>query len=118
MPHVIVNSPLSQEEIAAAFEPVKFSQDDVHVSIAEVFQSQYDGKLLLETYVKERPLSQRLGLLIRQREKGDYVVKMHEVGFPRAPQWASKSLLPIWQPGWLACILRMPLCVVRWMKNI
>jgi tRNA (guanine-N7-)-methyltransferase len=83
MPHVIVSSPLSQNEIAAAFKPVKFSQDDVHISIAEMFQSQYDGKLLLETYVKERPLSQRLGLLIRQREKGDYVVKMHEVGFPR-----------------------------------
>ncbi|PIE81033.1 MAG: tRNA (guanosine(46)-N7)-methyltransferase TrmB [Chloroflexi bacterium] len=83
MPHVIVNSPMSQDDIAAAFTPVKFSQDDVHVSIAELFQSKYDGKLLLETYVKERPLSQRLGLLIRQREKGDYVVKMHEVGFPR-----------------------------------
>lgn len=83
MPHVIVESSMSQEEIAAAFAPMKFSQDDIHISLAEIFQSQYDGKLLLETYVKERPLSQRLGLLIRQREHGDYVVKMHEVGFPR-----------------------------------
>jgi len=83
MPHVIVNSPMTQTEIAAAFAPIRFSQDDVHVSLAEIYQSQYDGKLLLETYVKERPLSQRLGLLIRQREQGDYVVKMHEVGFPR-----------------------------------
>jgi len=83
MPHVIVNSPLSQNEISEAFTPMKFEQDGIYISIAEVFQSQYDGKLLLETYVKERPLSQRLGLLIRQREQGDYVVKMHEVGFPR-----------------------------------
>lgn len=83
MPHVILTSPLSQAEIAAAFQPVKFSQDDVHISLVEVFQSQFDGKLLIEAYVNERPLTQRLGLLIRQREKGDYVVKLHEVGFPR-----------------------------------
>ena len=83
MPHVIIESPMSQSEIAQAFQPVKLSQDDIHISMSEVFQSQYDGKLLVETYVKERPLTQRLALLIRKREKGDYVVKLHEVGFPR-----------------------------------
>ncbi len=83
MPHVIINSPLTQAEIAVAFQPKKFSQDGIHISLVELFQSQFDGKLLIETYVKERPLTQRLGLLIRQRKRGDYVVKLHEVGFPR-----------------------------------
>ena len=83
MPHVIIDSPLSQTEIAEAFQREKFNKDDIYVSLTEVFQSQYDGKLLVETYIKERPLTQRLGLLIRKREKGDYVVKLHEVGFPR-----------------------------------
>lgn len=83
MPHVVIESPLTQTEIAAAFQPEKVNVDDIYISLAEVFQSQYDGKLLIETYVKERPLNQRLGLLIRQRERGDYVVKLHEVGFPR-----------------------------------
>lgn len=83
MPHVIIESPLSQSDIAAAFRPEKVNVDDIYISLAEIFQSQYDGKLLIETYVKERPLNQRLGLLIRQREQGDYVVKLHEVGFPR-----------------------------------
>ena len=70
-------------EIAQAFAPVKVTQDEIHVSMTEIFQSQFDGKLLVETYIKEEPLTQRLALLIRQREKGDYVVKLHEVGFPR-----------------------------------
>ncbi len=83
MPHVIIESPLSQSEIAEAFEPERFNVDDIYISLVEMFQSQYDGKLLIETYIKERPLNQRLGLLIRKREKGDYVVKLHEVGFPR-----------------------------------
>lgn len=83
MPHVIIESPLTQTEIANAFQREQFNVDDVYISLVEVFQSQYDGKLLIETYVKERPLNQRLGLLIRKREKGDYVVKLHEVGFPR-----------------------------------
>ena len=83
MPHVIIESPLSQSEIAEAFQPERFNTDDIYISLVEMFQSQFDGKLLIETYIKERPLNQRLGLLIRKREKGDYVVKLHEVGFPR-----------------------------------
>lgn len=83
MPHVIIESPLTQTEIADVFEREQFNVGDIYISLVEVFQSQYDGKLLIETYVKERPLNQRLGLLIRKREKGDYVVKLHEVGFPR-----------------------------------
>ena len=84
MPHVIIQSPLSQTEVAQAFKPEKFTADEIHVSLAEVYQSQYDGKLLVETYLKEEPLTQRIGLLIRKRQKGDYVVKMHDVGFPRS----------------------------------
>jgi tRNA (guanine-N7-)-methyltransferase len=83
MPHVVLHSPLSQSEIAQAFRPERFASGEVHISLSEIFQSQYDGKLWVETYIKERPLTQRLGLLIRQREKGDYVVKLHDVGFPR-----------------------------------
>lgn len=83
MPHVILESPLSQREIAQAFAPEQFTRAGVHVNLAEMFQSQFDGKLLVEAYIKERPLTQRLCLTIRQRETGDYVVKMHEIGFPR-----------------------------------
>ena len=83
MPHVIIESPLSQSEIAEAFQPERFNVDDVYISLVEMFQSQYDGKLLIETYIKQRPLNQRLRLLIRKREMADYVVKLHEVGFPR-----------------------------------
>jgi hypothetical protein len=37
----------------------------------------------VETYLREEPLAQRLGLLVRQRESGNYVISLHELGFPR-----------------------------------
>ena len=83
MPHVVLQSPLSLSEIGQRFTPQQAAGPDIHVQLLELFQSSYDGKLLVETYVNEEPLTQRIGLVIRQREFGDMVVGLHEVGFPR-----------------------------------
>jgi hypothetical protein len=39
--------------------------------------------VLVEVYVVEEPLKQRVGLAIRQREDGKLVIGLHEIGFPR-----------------------------------
>ncbi|MCA9873759.1 MAG: tRNA (guanosine(46)-N7)-methyltransferase TrmB, partial [Anaerolineales bacterium] len=83
MPHVILNSPLSLEEIGRRFTPQSTKGANVHVELLEAYQSAHDGKLLVEAYIKEEPLTQRVGLVIRRRELGDLVVGLHEVGFPR-----------------------------------
>ncbi|MEJ2749841.1 MAG: hypothetical protein P8183_18315, partial [Anaerolineae bacterium] len=49
----------------------------------EMYQSFYDQKLLVETYVKEEPLTQRVGLSVIRRQTGELVVGLHDVGFPR-----------------------------------
>jgi len=83
MPHVVLNSPLSLEEIGRRFTPQSAAGDRVHVELLEAYQSAHDGKLLVEAYIKEEPLTQRVGLVVRRRELGDLVVGLHELGFPR-----------------------------------
>jgi hypothetical protein len=39
--------------------------------------------VLIEVYVVEEPLKQRVGLAIRQRPDGKLVIGLHEIGFPR-----------------------------------
>ncbi len=83
MPHVVLHSPMSLPEIQAQFTPRSFSGDDVHIKNPMIFQAQ-DGKtLLLETYVMEEPLAQRVAVTIRQRPAGEYVIGLSEIGFPR-----------------------------------
>jgi tRNA (guanine-N7-)-methyltransferase len=83
MPHVVMESPLSLTQIAERFELVSLMVDTTTVSLIELFQSTRDDKLLIEAYVNEPPLSQRIGATIRRRRSGQLVVALHEIGFPR-----------------------------------
>jgi hypothetical protein len=71
------------DEIQAQYGRWHFSSDDCHVSFMELFRAHEGEALLVETYLKEEPVTQRLGLAIRQRERGNYVINLHELGFPR-----------------------------------
>lgn len=83
MPHVIMTSPLSLAEIGQRFEPQHISDGESHVKLLEMYQSFYDQKLLVETYIKEEPLTQRVGLSVTRQQTGELVVGLHDVGFPR-----------------------------------
>ncbi len=83
MPHVIIRSPMSMREIGQNFKSMNEVRDNTLIKLMEVFQSYGDQTLLVETYVNESPLSQRVGLTIRQRRTGEFVVGLHEIGFPR-----------------------------------
>lgn len=84
MPHVILQTPQTIDQIEAAYESFHASEGDVHVRFTELFRAKDGDKLLLETYVKEPALAQKVGILIRQRTAGEYIIMLHEVGFPRA----------------------------------
>ncbi|RMH01074.1 MAG: tRNA (guanosine(46)-N7)-methyltransferase TrmB [Chloroflexi bacterium] len=84
MPHVILRTPLTLSEIAERFQPVTVSEGDTHVHLMEIFESRTAAKLLVEAYVKEEPMNQRVGLVIEPREDmGDIRIGLGEVGFPR-----------------------------------
>lgn len=83
MPHVVLHSPLDLDEIQAKYGRWHFSTEGCHINFMELFRAQAEEALFVETYIKEEPVTQRLGLVIRQREPGNYVISLHELGFPR-----------------------------------
>lgn len=83
MPHVVLYSPLDLDAIQQKYGRWQVSTDDCHISFMELFRAHEGAALFVETYLKEAPLSQRLGLVIRLREPGNYVIGLHELGFPR-----------------------------------
>lgn len=88
MPHVVLQSPLGLDAIEEKYAQWHVYADGghingCHISFMELFRA-HEGKMLfVETYLREEPLAQRLGLLVRQRESGNYVISLHELGFPR-----------------------------------
>jgi tRNA (guanine-N7-)-methyltransferase len=83
MPHVVMQTPLSLAEIAERFEPTSITVDETAVSLIELFRSTQKDKLIIEAYINEPPLSQRIAAAIRRRKNGQLVVALHEIGFPR-----------------------------------
>jgi len=83
MPHVVVRIPTSLDEIGRRFRPWSVEQGSVPLKYLEAYQSFHDGALLIEAYLNESPISQRLALELRPRATGDVVIGLHEVGFPR-----------------------------------
>lgn len=101
MPHVVLHSPLNLDEIQAQYGRWQFSVDDCHINFMELFRAKAEDALFVETYIKEEPVTQRLGLVIRQREPGNYVISLHELGFPRPTLGVQRAIgqLATWLLG-------------------
>ena len=86
MPHAIVTSPMTLSEIRDQFAPFQVVEKDqlFIAGFKQVFESAEYSTLLVETYVKQAPQDQRVGLLIVEREPHNYIVKLHDIGFPRS----------------------------------
>lgn len=83
MPHVVMRSPLGLDDVARQFQPFRVANERVEIKYIDMFRSVRHDNLLIETYIHEDPMSQRLGLSLRARHAGDWVLGLHEVGFPR-----------------------------------
>lgn len=83
MPHVVLQTPLALAEIAGEFVPWHVEDDGIHVKFLELYRAERHDKLMVEAYVSEAPFNQRIGLEIRTRSRGDIVVNLAEMGFPR-----------------------------------
>lgn len=83
MPHVVLRLSVDTAEIGRRFRPREIAFEGARVRFVEAYQSLHDGKLLIETYINEDPIRQRIGLEVRARAAGDIVIALAEVGFPR-----------------------------------
>ena len=83
MPHVVLRLPADPPEIGRRFRPAVIEREAARIRFIEAYQSLHNGKLLIETYINEEPILQRLALEIRARPAGEIVIALAEVGFPR-----------------------------------
>ncbi|MEW5986410.1 MAG: tRNA (guanosine(46)-N7)-methyltransferase TrmB [Chloroflexota bacterium] len=83
MPYVLLETPLTLAEIIERFRPQQFTLGEIHVKFLNVYQSQHQTELLIETYVTGEAMNQRLGFSIRRRVGGQMALQLHEIGFPR-----------------------------------
>ena len=83
MPHIIMHSPLSLQELKERFRPASWVENGEAVRLIGLFESAAHEMLLIDTYVEEEPISQRVGLTIRRRGENEIILNVHEIGFPR-----------------------------------
>lgn len=83
MPHVVVRVPASLDEIGHRFQPLHVEDYSMRIRFIDVYQSVSDGKLMIETYIVEDAVQQRIGIEIRSRATGEVVISLAELGFPR-----------------------------------
>lgn len=83
LPHVVVETALHLEEIYQRFKPFHPPSEKIPISFIDIYRSGRDQNLLVEIFVNEDPFPQRVGLVIRRRSRGDFVISLHELGFPR-----------------------------------
>ncbi|MFO7664193.1 MAG: tRNA (guanosine(46)-N7)-methyltransferase TrmB [Chloroflexota bacterium] len=108
MPHVVIRTPLDLSEFGREFRPQAIEVSGVRIKFLEVYQSFHDGALVVETYINEDPIVQRVGLELRPRASGEIVIALHDVGFPR-PTWgvhlAIRTLLDLVQARYPATVI-------------
>lgn len=83
MPHAVFASPLSFDEMHAAYTPFKAAGGDIHVGFSEVYQGR--SGLLFEIHVSEPTIEQHTALLLAPHGAvvGEYTLKMSTLGHPR-----------------------------------
>lgn len=87
MPHAVVSLPLTISDIRDQFKSFDVQHEGLglRVHFKDAFESVERPTLLIETYIRQQPQDQRLGIIIadRQEDEPEFIVKMHELGFPR-----------------------------------
>jgi tRNA (guanine-N7-)-methyltransferase len=88
MPHMIIQSPLTLQQMFAALEESDLTEVTVESGEARVnFKNSYLGShsLLFDAYVHEPTIDQRVSLALveRQQHPGEYTLKLGAIGSPR-----------------------------------
>ncbi|MGH2538647.1 MAG: tRNA (guanosine(46)-N7)-methyltransferase TrmB [Candidatus Promineifilaceae bacterium] len=100
MPHALVAVNLTLEEVQRAFQPQQWRSEGTAARLVESYLSARGRTILFDAYVDEERLAQRPMLAITLRAPGQFLVYLHESGFPRPT--AGLRLAIGWLAGWLA----------------
>ena len=84
MPHVILETPMTLEAIAASFDFPKVQHGDIYVSGINVYINPVHASLLFEVNVREETIEQHVGvLLFPQDEANRYILRLSTLGHAR-----------------------------------
>jgi tRNA (guanine-N7-)-methyltransferase len=91
MPHLILDTPLSLEDMRDAFQAEKITEDNIHVNYMHTYLG---GRVLLyEVFVDEPTIEQRVALVLFKREEAsevgsdnEYTLRLGTIGSPRPTQ--------------------------------
>lgn len=83
MPHAVIATPLEIATIADRFTPQDYATEGINVRFLAVYHTHNTPQLLVETYISQEPQHQRLGLTITERDPQQFIIQLHDIGFPR-----------------------------------
>ncbi|MBE2183076.1 MAG: tRNA (guanosine(46)-N7)-methyltransferase TrmB [Anaerolineae bacterium] len=86
MPHIVFQSPLSQDEIRVGFAPFDAHEGDIYVGFGEVYRGR--SGLLFEIHAAEPTIDQHAALLLTPHGQGqnEYTIQLSTIGHPRPTQ--------------------------------
>lgn len=91
MPHLVIEMPLSLDEIAEKIAPIHWDDETLHIH----FLSQYRNAkaILFEVFIHEPSLEQHIGIMLIQRENTNhFTVKLSAIGSPRATKGVHRAV--------------------------
>ena len=83
MPHAVISTPPDLVDIARRFVPRHWSSEGTVIRLVDVYSSNRHDVLVIDVYLGEEPLDQRMLIALTKREAGDLLVHLHEIGYPR-----------------------------------
>jgi len=84
VPHVVLQTPLAPQAIAANVHREAFHRGDIHVALFNAFWNPNYNSVLFEIHIDEPTIEQHMALLLRPREETkDYTLKYATFGMPR-----------------------------------
>jgi tRNA (guanine-N7-)-methyltransferase len=84
MPNAKIELPVTVEKITETFEEMVFRHDDRIVRLLRVYQQANQPLLMFEVFIEEPLFTQRLMLCLQKENDDLYLLKMAQIGFPRA----------------------------------
>lgn len=100
VPHAVLETPLSLDDIRAAFVPADHTYGETVVSLIECFRGQWT--LLFDVFVKEPTIDQRITVILRSRPGGDFTLMLGPIGQPRPTEGVHRAVLTVAE--WLTSI--------------
>jgi tRNA (guanine-N7-)-methyltransferase len=92
MPHVVVRSPLAPDDIVEQFVPQDCALESGSIRLLDIYRSRIRPSLVVDTYIAEPPVEQRVMLEIYRRSDEDYVIRLFRTGFPRSTDGVHRAI--------------------------